>query len=124
MPIVTGNEAVDGFLEVYGASPAKYMAKVVDYAAAMQISDAQKISALQNVFAKWAEANGHPLRMFLSLGTLKAEELPDAVKADYSALQINVLKAAYELLADSETKVSGALTTIQDRRAAIGDLIN
>jgi len=88
------NQFVQAYLTAFRLDPFDFMYRVQgEVVAAEGPNPAQKIAALDTIFKAWRDVKGDPGKLFLSLGTLKREDIPTATKADLSAEQKALIKA-------------------------------
>ena len=103
------NQFVQAYLTAFRLDPFDFMYRVQgEVVAAEGPSPAEKIEALDKIFKTWRDVKGDPGQLFLSLGTLKREDIPTATKADLSAEQKVLIKAGVAILSAKVESIQAA----------------
>jgi hypothetical protein len=115
---LTGNKAVDAYIEVYAANVPAFFARLVDLAIASQRTDAQKLAGIKSVMDAWDTAKSDPVQTFLRLGAIKPDELAEAAKDAMSVAQKALIQVAGQLIEESIARDEAMLAAKQERKAA------
>ena len=103
------NQFVQAYLTAFRLDPFDFMYRVQgEVVNANGPSPAEKIEALDTIFKSWRDVKGDPGQLFLSLGTLKREDIPTATKADLSAEQKVLIKAGVAILSAKVESIQAA----------------
>jgi len=103
------NQFVQAYLTAFRLDPFDFMYRVQgEVVNENGPSPAEKIEALDKIFKTWRDVKGDPGQLFLSLGTLKREDIPTATKADLSAEQKVLIKAGVAILSAKVESIQAA----------------
>ena len=111
------NQFVQAYLTAFRLDQFDFMYRVQGEVVASTASAAEKIAALDKIFKAWRDVQGDPGKLFLTLGTLKREDIATATKADLSAEQRVLIKAGVAILSakvDSINAAAAEATALRD----------